>query len=117
MKQEKNAKIGRWKAGLLAALMCVGVTVAYAQQIKGTVLDENGEPIIGANVVEKGTTNGMVTDLDGHYTLSVSNVEHAVLQFSYIGYNTKEEAVKGRSTIDVTMQPSVVNLGEVVAIG
>ena len=117
MKQEKNAKIGRWKAGLLAALMCVGVTVAYAQQVKGTVLDENGEPIIGANVVEKGTTNGMVTDLDGHYTLSVSNVEHAVLQFSYIGYNTKEEAVKGRSTIDVTMQPSVVNLGEVVAIG
>lgn len=63
MKQEKNAKIGRWKAGLLAALMCVGVTVAYAQQVKGTVLDENGEPIIGANVVEKGTTNGMVTDL------------------------------------------------------
>ena len=117
MKQEKNAKIGRWKAGLLAALMCVGVTVAYAQQVKGTVLDENGEPIIGANVVEKGTTNGIVTDLDGHYTLSVSNVEHAVLQFSYIGYNTKEEAVKGRSTIDVTMQPSVVNLGEVVAIG
>ena len=39
MKQEKNAKIGRWKAGLLAALMCVGVTVAYAQQVKGTVLD------------------------------------------------------------------------------
>ncbi len=117
MKQEKNGKIGRRKVGLLAALMCLGVAVAYAQQVKGTVLDENGEPIIGANVVEKGTTNGMVTDLDGHYTLSVSNVEHAVLQFSYIGYNTKEEAVKGRSTIDVTMQPSVVNLGEVVAIG
>ena len=44
MKQEKNAKIGRWKAGLLATLMCVGVTVAYAQQVKGTVLDKNKKP-------------------------------------------------------------------------
>ncbi len=113
----KNFKC--WKVGLLAVLMCLGCTMAYAQQVdvKGKVLDESGEPIIGANVVEKGTMNGIITDLDGNYMLSVSNADKAVLQFSYIGYNTKEEAVKGRETIDVTMEPSVVNLGEVVAIG
>ena len=74
MKQEKNAKIGRWKAGLLAALMCVGVTVAYAQQVKGTVLDENGEPIIGANVVEKGTTNGIIFYNSKCFAFRISNV-------------------------------------------
>ncbi len=52
--------------------------------VQGVVTDENGEPIIGANVVEKGTTNGTVTDLDGKFTMEVS--ENGVLQISYIGY-------------------------------
>ena len=52
--------------------------------MQGVVTDENGEPIIGANVVEKGTTNGTVTDLDGKFTMEVS--ENGVLQISYIGY-------------------------------
>ena len=56
--------------------------------VQGVVTDENGEPIIGANVVEKGTTNGTVTDLDGKFTIEVS--ENGVLQISYIGYAMTE---------------------------
>ncbi|MFR1750258.1 MAG: SusC/RagA family TonB-linked outer membrane protein, partial [Parabacteroides distasonis] len=80
-------------------------------------LDELGEPIIGANIVEKGTTNGTITDMDGNYSLTVNDLKKAVLQASFIGYNTIEESVKGRSTVEIKLSPSVVNLGEVVAIG
>ena len=78
---------------------------------------ELGEPIIGANIVEKGTTNGTITDMDGNYSLTVNDLKKAVLQASFIGYNTIEESVKGRSTVEIKLSPSVVNLGEVVAIG
>ena len=95
------------------------LTAAFAQQgaVKGKVLDEQGEPIIGANVVEKGTTNGTITDLDGNYSLTVNDLKKAVLQISFIGYTTLEEGVKGRKEVDVKLSSSVVNLGEVVAIG
>ena len=103
----------------LSMLMLFCVTAAYGQSgtVKGKVLDEQGEPIIGANIVEKGTTNGTVTDIDGNYTLSVNDLKKAVLQFSYIGYNSVEENVKGRTQIQINLTSSVVNLGEVVAIG
>lgn len=106
------------RIGILSLMMSLCVTAAFAQfTVKGKVLDEFGEGIIGANIVEKGTTNGTITDIDGNYSLNVSNSQRTVLQFSFIGYNTKEETVNGRNTIDVTLDPSVVNLGEVVAIG
>ncbi|MDR1202218.1 MAG: TonB-dependent receptor [Tannerellaceae bacterium] len=106
------------KIGILSLMMSFCATAAFAQfTVKGKILDEFGEGIIGANIVEKGTTNGTITDLDGNYSLSVANSQRASLQFSFIGYNTKEEAINGRNTIDVTLVPSVVNLGEVVAIG
>ncbi|GAB6395219.1 MAG: SusC/RagA family TonB-linked outer membrane protein [Bacteroidales bacterium] len=94
------------------------LTAALAQTtVKGKVWDEFGETVIGANVLEKGTSNGTITDLDGNYSLVVSNASKAVLRFSYVGYNTKETAVKGQSVVNVSLEPSVVNLGEVVAIG
>ena len=65
----------------------------------------------------KGTTNGTITDLDGNYSLEVENAKNAVLQISFIGYNSLEEAVNGRNQIAIKLEPSVVNLGEVVAIG
>ncbi|MDR3140497.1 MAG: TonB-dependent receptor [Tannerellaceae bacterium] len=106
------------KIGVLSLMMSFCATAAFAQfTVKGKILDEFGEGIIGANILEKGTTNGTITDLDGNYSLSISNSQRAVLQFSFIGYNTKEETVNGRNAIDVTLDPSVVNLGEVVAIG
>ncbi|MBP9480533.1 MAG: TonB-dependent receptor plug domain-containing protein, partial [Parabacteroides sp.] len=108
-----------WRVGVLSVLISFCITTAFAQQgsVKGKVLDETGQPIIGANVVEKGTTNGTITDLDGNYTLTVPNVQRSILQFSFIGYTTLEDAVKGRTKIDAKLSPSVVNLGEVVAIG
>lgn len=108
-----------WRVGILSVFMSLCMTAAFAQSgtVKGKVLDELGEPITGANVVEKGSTNGTITDLDGNYSLNLNDLKKAVLQFSFIGYNTLEEGVKGRKTVDVKLNPSVVNLGEVVAIG
>lgn len=109
----------RCKVVILSVLMSFCMTAAFAQSgaVKGKVKDEQGEPIIGANIVEKGTTNGTITDIDGNYTLTLNDLKKAVLQFSFIGYNTLEEGVKGRNKVDVKLAPSVVNLGEVVAIG
>ena len=105
------------KISLLSMFLCLSCAVAFAQSVKGVVKDETGEPVIGVNIVEKGTTNGTITDMDGKFNLTVKDLNKAVLQFSYIGYNTIEEAVKGRSSLNIQMSSSVVNLGEVVAIG
>lgn len=104
-------------ASMLMSFCLTGAVYAQKGTIKGTVVDENGEPVIGANVVVKGTTNGTITDLDGNYVIPVENMKNVVLQVSYVGYNTVEEAVKGRANIPIKLQSSVVNLGEVVAIG
>lgn len=109
---------GTLKASLLSVLMSFCVIAAFAQggTVKGTVTDDTGEPVIGANVVEKGSTNGTITDIDGNYSLQVTNM-NGVLQFSFIGYNTTEENIGGRTTINVQLNSGVINLGEVVAIG
>ena len=109
---------GTLKASLLSVLMSFCVIAAFAQggTVKGTVTDDTGEPVIGANVVEKGSTNGTITDIDGNYSLQVTNM-NGVLQFSFIGYNTTEENIGGRTTINVQLSSGVINLGEVVAIG
>jgi iron complex outermembrane receptor protein len=106
------------KLGILSLMMSFCLTVfAQSRTVTGVILDELGEPIIGANVVEKGTTNGTITDFNGNYSITVSNAQRAVLQFSFIGYTTKEESIQGKNIINVNLEPSVVNLGEVVAIG
>lgn len=81
--------------------------------VSGTVKDKNGEPLIGVSVVEKGTTNGMITDLDGNFSLSVSSPE-AVLEFSYVGYNPVKEKVGDRTFFAIEMGESTQNLDEVV---
>lgn len=83
--------------------------------IKGIVKDSKGEPVIGANVVEKGTTNGVITDIDGNFSLSVS--ENAVLQVSYLGYIPQEIAVDSKSFFTVLFQEDLKALDEVVVIG
>ena len=94
-------------------------TVAFAQQgtVKGKVVDDDGVPIAGASVIQQGTTNGGYTDVDGNYEVAVSNMKTAILEFSFVGFNTIEENVNGRANIDVTMSMSVINLGEAVAVG
>jgi iron complex outermembrane receptor protein len=90
---------------------------ALAQKITvhGTVLDELGDAMIGATVMEKGTTNGTQTDLDGNYEIKVD--PNAVLVFSYVGYNPLEESVAGRTTINVTLKENSTVLSDVVVIG
>lgn len=90
-------------------------TQQQKNEITGFVKDISGEPIIGASVVEKGTTNGTITDFDGKFTLSVSS--NAVLQFSYIGYQTQEQkAVVGKS-LSIILKEDSEMLDEVVVVG
>lgn len=83
--------------------------------VTGTILDTNGEPIIGANIIEKGTSNGTVTDYDGNFTLNVS--DDAVLRISYIGYLEQEIGTEGRNKIDVQLVEDTQALDEVVVVG
>ncbi|MDR1814348.1 MAG: carboxypeptidase-like regulatory domain-containing protein, partial [Tannerella sp.] len=82
------------------------------KRITGTVTDASGETVIGANVVEKGTTNGISTDADGKFTLTVR--ENATLIISYIGYVTQEIAVGSRTDLNITLQEDSKALDEVV---
>ena len=84
--------------------------------VRGKVVDASGEPVIGASVVVKGTTVGVITDLDGNFILN--NVsEKSVLVISYVGYKSQEIAVSGKSAINVTMQEDSEMLDEVVVVG
>lgn len=89
-------------------------TVQY--QVNGTIVDDQGTPLPGANVVEKGTVNGVTADFDGNFSLSVAN-DNATLVISYIGFATKEVAVNGQSSINVTLLESAAGLDEVVIVG
>ena len=102
-------------AALSAALLC-SCTLAYAQTrtVTGTVVDNQGEPLAGVNIVEKGTSNGTMTDIDGKYSLSVATGK--TLVFSFIGY-TSQEVVASNSKINVTMSEDSELLEDVVVIG
>lgn len=86
-----------------------------SNRVTGVVTDEYGDPIIGANVIEKGTTNGIITDLDGKFTINVN--PGAVLQFSYIGYITREITVKDQSVLSIKLSEDTQALNEVVVVG
>ncbi len=84
--------------------------------ISGTVLDESQIPLGGANIVEKGTTNGTQTDFDGNFSLAVTD-ENTILQISYIGFETKEVAVRGQTNITIVLVTDAAGLDEVVVVG
>src|SRR5574344_2029041 len=86
-----------------------------AQTVKGTVKDNTGEPITGATVMEKGTGNGVVTDIDGNFTLKASGSKPIVI--SYIGMKTQTIDIKGKSVINVTLEDDNTTLNDVVVIG
>lgn len=87
-----------------------------AVKISGKVVDVNGEPVIGASIVEKGTTNGTVTNLQGDFSLSVSS-DKAVIEISYIGYQPQELKVIAGKPLNVTMKEDAQALEEVVVVG
>ncbi|SFF20870.1 SusC/RagA family TonB-linked outer membrane protein [Sunxiuqinia elliptica] len=110
-------KMTKW-ALLFSLLFWSGIGLTHAQQktINGTVTDNDKNPLPGVNVVEKSTMNGVITDVDGHYSLAVSSGK-ATLVFSFIGMTAEEVNVGDKTTINVMMEPDVIGLEEVVAIG
>ena len=96
-----------------------GGIISVARQgtyhLTGTIVDGYGEPVIGANVVEKGTTNGTVTDIDGKFSLEVA--PDAVLTISFIGYIPKEITLKGEKELKVVLVEDMQKLDEVVVVG
>ena len=104
--------------GILTLLLVLVVQISFAQieeTITGKVVTEDGVPLPGVNVIEKGTSNGVQTDFDGNYTILVGEGE--VLVFSYIGYATKEIPVGASEVINVTMEVDAAALDEVVIVG
>ncbi len=97
--------------GILSPLWAFSQTIT----VSGTVVDELGEPLIGATVQQKGTSNGTSTDIDGNYSLSIS--PKGSITVSYVGYNTQTIDVNGRTVINVTMQENSAVLDEVVVVG
>jgi TonB-linked SusC/RagA family outer membrane protein len=100
---------------VLMLMLSAGFVQAQDVQVSGTVLDETGSPLPGVTILLKGTTRGTTTDLDGKY--SISSPASGVLVFSFIGYNNSEETIGNRTKIDITLNPDVSNLEEVVVIG
>lgn len=87
-------------------------TPADKTTVRGRVVDTNGEPLIGATVREKGGANGTVTDVDGLFFLSVP--DSAVLQISFVGYETTEVRVAGRAMLEITLQENAIELDHVI---
>ena len=85
------------------------------RRITGVVKDSSGEPVIGANVVEKGTTNGTVTDIDGRFSLDV--LAHNILEISYIGYTPQELKITDKSVYDIVLVEDTEMLDEVIVVG
>ena len=102
---------------LVFLLVFIGIGSVSAQQAKitGTVKDNTGETIIGANVTIKGGTGGTITDIDGHFSIDAST--NATLVISFIGYTTQEVALKGKTNIVVTLNEDSQALDEVIVIG
>lgn len=94
-----------------------GINVMQQQTIgiTGTVIDVNGEPLVGVNILEEGTTNGVISDFNGKFTLSVK--PNATLKVSYIGYISQNIQVKGQKNITVMLKEDTETLDEVVVIG
>jgi len=114
--------------GLLSMLICLGTQLAQAndeitikldnifqETVTGTVSDEGGVPLPGANVVEKGTSNGTQTDFDGNFSLNVDT--SGTLVISYLGFQTLEVAINGQTVMTITLQEDAAALDEVIVTG
>ena len=99
---------------VVLALLLLNSFSAFAQQVTGSVRDTQGEPLIGVSILEQGTNNGTVTDVNGNFAIRVA--QGKTLQVSYIGYTTQQVAVRGQR-LDIVMQEENTALNEVVVVG
>lgn len=121
----------RWEKLTCMLLVCFFTSFSYANKvddfknkktnqvkqktITGTIKDINGMPLLGASVVEKGTTNGVQTDFDGKYSIKVAN--NATLVFSYLGFVNKEVNVSSKNVVNVVLEEDISSLDEIVIVG
>lgn len=102
--------------GILFLLNCIPLWVfSQSLSIHGVVKDAQGETIIGASVLEKGTTNGTITDFDGNFSLQIAS--NAILQVSFVGYKTEELPVNGKTSFNIVLKEDTEVLDEVVIVG
>src|SRR5690554_4247181 len=102
------------KLAMFLTLFFVGIGVIFAQtQVRGTVVDDTGEPVIGATILIKGTSQGTVTDIDGNFNLTAPT--GGTLVVSYVGFDSQEVAV--RANLRVVLAPDTQLLDEVVIVG
>lgn len=103
---------------LLTLLLCLALPIqawAQKQTVTGTVTEQNGEPIIGATIMEKGTTNGTTTDFDGNFSINVT--KDAIILVSYVGYVPQEIKVGNKTHLDIVIKEDNQVLDEVVVVG
>lgn len=100
----------------LGLLLCLPIYGQQQKEIKGKITDGFGLPVPGVNIVEKGTTNGVQSDLDGKFSLKVKN-EKAVLVVTFVGFKTKEVLIDGQTTISIKLEEDSAKLDEVVVVG
>lgn len=108
----------KWGGRLLASFVCSLFLMSMHAQVSvtGTVSDSQNEPLIGASIVVKGTTNGAITDVDGKFMLKVPN-GNVTLVFSFIGYDKQEIALKGRKSLNVILRDNAKTIDEVIVVG
>ncbi|MBO6012560.1 MAG: TonB-dependent receptor [Bacteroidales bacterium] len=114
--RSKTICLGRTVALFIAILANGTVAFAQSKTVTGTIVDDLGEPVVGANVVIDGTATGVTTDLDGNFILK-EVPEKAVLKISFIGYATQSVPVNGKAKIQVTLKEETSDLDEVVVVG
>lgn len=102
----------------VSIIVCSLFSIAYAQDFKvsGTVVDSYGDPLPGVGVIEKDTTNGVVTDTDGKYMIVVKS-PNSVIEFSFMGMKTETVNVSGRAILNVVLNEDAIGLQEVITIG
>lgn len=117
-KFRKLKLVEKAKGGILLLFFALMSGLVYGQQVQvsGTVTDNGNLPLIGVTIVESGTTNGVVTNIDGNYTITVKSSSSS-LKFSYIGFKTSEVVVGAQSRIDMVMNEDLAQLDEVIVTG
>ena len=99
----------------ISSPMVIGLEEQQLKKVTGTVFDPSGMPVIGANVMVKGTTNGTITDMDGKFALEVD--KDAVLVVSYIGFANQEIRLGSQTSLTITMKEDAEALDELVVVG
>jgi TonB-dependent SusC/RagA subfamily outer membrane receptor len=107
----------RCLAFLAVLVLSMAAIAQDSRTITGKVTDSNGDPLPGANIVVKGTTSGVVTDLEGNYQITVTDPDNAILECSFIGFITEQYTIGGESVINVSLDEDVTTLDELVVIG